>query len=89
MIYLIFIDILLLLDVEDKIDMTMNTMKIMTYTIEDLGEVANKLFEDMKNKISDQDAKLVGGLILHLISTHLSGSHNTLDILRACLAFIF
>ena len=88
MISFIFIDIILLLDVEDK-NKTMNTMKIMTYTIEDLGEVVNKLFEDMKNKILDQDAKLVGDLILHLISTRLSGSHNTLDILRTCLAFIF
>ena len=37
-------------------------MEIMTYIIEDLDEVAKKLYEDMKNKIPHQDAKLVDAL---------------------------
>ena len=82
----------------------------MTYIIKDLGEDTKKLYEDMNNKILDQDAKLIvdlcdicvfvplrcikeeiqnWGLILYLISTHLSGSHKALDILGPYLAFIF
>ena len=57
-----FIDTLLLLGVEHKVDKTMNTMEIMTDIIEDLGEAVKKLSEDMKNKIPYQDAKLVDDL---------------------------
>ena len=57
-----FIETLLLLGVEYKVDKTMNTIEIMIDLIEDLSEAVKKLFEDMKNTIRYQDEKLVNDL---------------------------
>ena len=58
MISFIFIDTLLLLSVEHKVDKTMNTTDI----IKDVGEAAKKLSEDIKNEFLYQDAKFVNNL---------------------------
>lgn len=53
-----FVDPVLLLDAQGKVDETIETVETVTDITEDLGEDVEKIAEALENKIPDQEAKL-------------------------------